>query len=394
MDFGKLNELSVYGDLDMVGPGGPAAAMAKPPGAFFELNVHANGSLYPSATGGYHQIRSTFTHGPMAAAMGAAPSDGHGFVSRGIPSTPTYPFYQNVSPFHANPSAQTDPYCRSAAAGAFLNYQTSSTSPVEENTKIIEGGEVRLNGKGKKIRKPRTIYSSLQLQALNKRFQRTQYLALPERAELAASLGLTQTQVKIWFQNRRSKYKKMMKTQSPQTDKTVFADPSGGAQTSPTQSQSMTKMQVDAGGCTQPMNNSPGSVMASHDGGFEAIRSPSSGGAPSHSTPSQSPANISASSVGVAQSSDSPTTRSLNLSSGWSPSCSSGFTLTNLETSKPYTVMGTQDSMNRSVSLVDLKPPVANNPYDYGHAGEPTAFIQQSPVTYHHPPPNLCFNVY
>ena len=53
----------------------------------------------------------------------------------------------------------------------------------------------RINGKGKKMRKPRTIYSSLQLQQLNRRFQRTQYLALPERAELAASLGLTQTQV-------------------------------------------------------------------------------------------------------------------------------------------------------------------------------------------------------
>lgn len=56
------------------------------------------------------------------------------------------------------------------------------------------GGSLR-NGKGKKMRKPRTIYSSLQLQQLNRRFQRTQYLALPERAELAASLGLTQTQV-------------------------------------------------------------------------------------------------------------------------------------------------------------------------------------------------------
>ena len=66
---------------------------------------------------------------------------------------------------------------------------------------------MRVNGKGKKMRKPRTIYSSLQLQQLNRRFQRTQYLALPERAELAASLGLTQTQVNFQLKPIYKNYK-------------------------------------------------------------------------------------------------------------------------------------------------------------------------------------------
>ncbi|XP_025260682.1 homeobox protein DLX-1 isoform X1 [Theropithecus gelada] len=104
-----------------------------------------------------------------------------------------YPYVNSVSSHASSPyisSVQSYPGSASLAQSRLEDPGADS-----EKSTVVEGGEVRFNGKGKKIRKPRTIYSSLQLQALNRRFQQTQYLALPERAELAASLGLTQTQV-------------------------------------------------------------------------------------------------------------------------------------------------------------------------------------------------------
>ncbi|XP_077441798.1 homeobox protein pnx [Vanacampus margaritifer] len=57
-------------------------------------------------------------------------------------------------------------------------------------------------------RRVRTAFTLDQLQLLELSFHRCHYLSLVERHALAGTLGLTHTQVKIWFQNRRTKWRK------------------------------------------------------------------------------------------------------------------------------------------------------------------------------------------
>ncbi len=55
----------------------------------------------------------------------------------------------------------------------------------------------------KKPRKARTAFTDHQLAQLERSFERQKYLSVQDRMELAASLNITDTQVKTWYQNRR-----------------------------------------------------------------------------------------------------------------------------------------------------------------------------------------------
>ncbi|CAG5866849.1 homeobox protein EMX1 [Menidia menidia] len=60
----------------------------------------------------------------------------------------------------------------------------------------------------RKPKRIRTAFSPSQLLRLERAFEKNHYVVGAERKQLANSLSLSETQVKVWFQNRRTKYKR------------------------------------------------------------------------------------------------------------------------------------------------------------------------------------------
>ncbi|XP_032279240.1 NK1 transcription factor-related protein 2 [Phoca vitulina] len=118
-----------------------------------------------------------------------------------------------------------------------------------------------------KPRRARTAFTYEQLVALENKFRATRYLSVCERLNLALSLSLTETQVKIWFQNRRTKWKK----QNPGAD--------GAAQA----------------GSGAPQPGAPGTAAGAGGGGGGAGGSPGPpgpGALPFQTFPSYAAANV------------------------------------------------------------------------------------------------------
>lgn len=61
-----------------------------------------------------------------------------------------------------------------------------------------------------KPKRMRTIFTVEQLERLEREFTRQQYMVGGQRFYLSKELGLSETQVKVWFQNRRIKWRKQL----------------------------------------------------------------------------------------------------------------------------------------------------------------------------------------
>ena len=66
-------------------------------------------------------------------------------------------------------------------------------------------------------KKQRPLFSPHQIQTMEKEFAKQRYVTEDKRAQLALEVNLTETQVKTWFQNRRTKWKKETKDEANTT---------------------------------------------------------------------------------------------------------------------------------------------------------------------------------
>lgn len=101
-------------------------------------------------------------------------------------------------------------------------YQHSPSVTTDGTTKDERQNSNSTSKDGKKEKKGRATFSGNQIEELEKAFSATQYLTTSERSRLAERLSLSESQVKIWFQNRRTKCRR-----------TSWKQGGGGGQTTP-----------------------------------------------------------------------------------------------------------------------------------------------------------------
>lgn len=97
----------------------------------------------------------------------------------------------------------------------------------------------------------RAVFSNLQRKGLEKRFEIQKYVTKPDRKQLAAMLGLTDAQVKVWFQNRRMKWRhskeaQAQKEKDPAGDsKSLLPEARGESNKDPTESECDSEPRTD-----------------------------------------------------------------------------------------------------------------------------------------------------
>ncbi|NXT37830.1 DBX1 protein, partial [Pelecanoides urinatrix] len=113
--------------------------------------------------------------------------------------------------FHSPRLMGAHPKGGEGVAGAGPTLLSTCVSPTATSTVVPIPGTfswpLAARGKPRRGMLRRAVFSDVQRKALEKMFQKQKYISKPDRKKLAAKLGLKDSQVKIWFQNRRMKWR-------------------------------------------------------------------------------------------------------------------------------------------------------------------------------------------
>ncbi|XP_068111546.1 T-cell leukemia homeobox protein 1 isoform X2 [Hyperolius riggenbachi] len=168
------------------------------------------GNYSNNSTGGYNNSACSMASltGSYNMNMGMN-MNGNNLNSAGVIRVPAHrPLASSVH----QPISTGMPTVPSVGAMNNMNNLTGLTFPwMESNRRYTKDrftGHPYQNRTPPKKKKPRTSFTRLQICELEKRFHRQKYLASAERAALAKALKMTDAQVKTWFQNRRTKWRR------------------------------------------------------------------------------------------------------------------------------------------------------------------------------------------
>ncbi|XP_077434590.1 homeobox protein CDX-1a [Vanacampus margaritifer] len=168
------------------------------PGYEFPTYHHMSGVADPSASAWNPVYREEYPFSFTGSSPGAGQVN---FNSAELNGVPTAPGGGGLNPYHL--FSNQDPFCRRRP---------------HEPVKI----PAPAGGKTRTKEKYRVVYTDHQRQELENEFQYNHYITMRRKSELSMTLNLSERQVKIWFQNRRAKErkvnrKKLQDSQQPST---------------------------------------------------------------------------------------------------------------------------------------------------------------------------------
>uniref|UniRef100_H0V0A6 T cell leukemia homeobox 1 n=1 Tax=Cavia porcellus TaxID=10141 RepID=H0V0A6_CAVPO len=189
------------GGAGAYGAGGPAGG---PPGG----PPGGGGACSMGPLAGSYNVNMALAGGPGPAGGGGG---GGALSATGVIRVPAHRPLAGAAA-HPQPLAAGLPTVPAVPAVPGVNNLTGLTFPwMESNRRYTKDrftGHPYQNRTPPKKKKPRTSFTRLQICELEKRFHRQKYLASAERAALAKALKMTDAQVKTWFQNRRTKWRR------------------------------------------------------------------------------------------------------------------------------------------------------------------------------------------